>query len=251
MKKVLIGLIAAISCALLAEEVSDFPQQKVDQFQLMSGCYAVASTKAMNHCKEEGYKFFLFKSFSYQDDYGQSIKMQGVKGDLGGDLITGSCSDEFQTHGGNIQANYEVYCFREMPKNHLASDVEGFYRMVDFFQNQATEKVEGSNVIEVSSMEELKKELSSTKTPVFVECYSDSCPPCKMLSPRYDQYSKDLSSNGKFLKINLEKVAELREAYDIKGIPTLLIFQEEKLQEKKVGLPEIASHFEAFKKSAR
>ncbi|NGX38419.1 MAG: Thioredoxin C-1 [Chlamydiae bacterium] len=251
MKKLLIGLMTVISCALIAEGASDAPEQKVDQFQLMNGCYMKAYMKAMEHCKDNGYMYFLFKSFSYRDDYGQSVEMQGVKEGLGGDLIAGSCSDEFRTYGGNIRANYEIYCYREMPKNHLASDVEGFYRMVNLYQNQPTEKVEGSNVIEINSMEELKKELSSTKTPVFVECYSNSCPPCKMLSPRYDQYSKDLSSNGKFLKINLEKVTELAEAYAIKGIPTLLIFQEEKLQEKKVGLPDIAGHFEALKTSPR
>ena len=104
-------------------------------------------------------------------------------------------------------------------------------------------------ITEVKSVKELQAIISSSNTPVFVDCYSNSCPPCRRLSPLYDKYAEELSSKGKFVKVNLSRVHETVAAYEIQGMPTLLVFDKKgNLESKEVGFPKIRNYFETLKK---
>lgn len=241
MKKFLFGLLALFSAAFAQTEC------QIDQGGTFLNAYSNTYYKAILACHEKGYKYFLIKRFSYRDVDGQTMEIHGVcKKNEGGEPLKDSYVDsDFQPSKG-INISYELLCFREKPQNEQAVDVEAFLEKIKMY-TQAPEKVEGSKVKEVTTIEELNKELKNSKTPVYVDCYSDSCPPCKMLSPKYDTFSKELATKGKFLKVDLAKVSEITSTYEVMRIPTLLIFERGKLKETKEGLPEITSFFEAMK----
>jgi thioredoxin 1 len=109
------------------------------------------------------------------------------------------------------------------------------------------EKVKNSKVIKVESMGELMDEVSSSEL-VFVDCYTSTCPPCKALAPKFAQLSKDLSSKGKFVKVDLDEVSEVQQKYPIAGVPTLLIFKNGELFQTQIGIPKIMQYFETLKK---
>ena len=110
----------------------------------------------------------------------------------------------------------------------------------------AAQATNQSNLVEVQSMDQLKKEISSGGK-VFVDFYSTTCPPCKKLAPLYAKYSVELASKGKFLKVNAYNVKGAIDAYGIKAFPTVIVFENGKESTRLVGMPTIPEYFEKMK----
>lgn len=69
----------------------------------------------------------------------------------------------------------------------------------------------------------------------IVDFYADWCYPCKMLAPILEDIEQSLDY-VKVEKVNVEQTDESTEKYGIKNIPTLLIFKDDELVDKIVGL---------------
>lgn len=82
----------------------------------------------------------------------------------------------------------------------------------------------------ISTKSELDALFSST-TYVAVDFYADWCPPCKMISPIFEQHASakaHLSTELAFAKVNTDHVKELAAQYSITGLPTFMFFKEGK-----------------------
>lgn len=77
---------------------------------------------------------------------------------------------------------------------------------------------------------------------VVVDFYADWCGPCKMLSPIIDEVTDDL--NVKLVKVNVDKHNMLAKEYGIMSIPTIILFKNGELKEKRIGM---TSHDELVK----
>jgi thioredoxin 1 len=243
MKKLFLIVILTLTCALHAEIGKD-------QFAQIGSSVQQPYGKALEICKEQGFSHFIFKRISCSDEKGQTLEFKGVTNAEGGKLITETMELDLSSGAalGRQKIEFEILCFEEAPIDHLAVDVEGVFKFVELMsQQQPIEVVEGSKVREVTSLEELKAEIAKSKGPLYVDCYSTMCPPCKKLAPKYDQYSIDLASKGTFLKINLDTVPEMGAQYKIQVIPTLLVFRDHEESERKTALPEILKYFERLK----
>lgn len=241
MKKLLFIFTVVLAATLQAELGKD-------QFTQISFPSTQTYGKALEICKEKGFSHFLIKKISYLDERGQTLEFKGVSKAEGGTLITETITQEFGPPLGTIKFDFELLCFKEVPKDILAIDVQGVFDFVSSIQNQQPEKeVVGSCVREVNNMEELKAEIAKAKGPIYLDCYSSHCPPCKILAPKFDQYSKDFSSKGTFLKINLDKVPEISAQYKLTFIPTIIVFKDQKEVERKTALPEILKYFESLR----
>ena len=71
--------------------------------------------------------------------------------------------------------------------------------------------------------EEFEAEVLKASLPVIVEFYSDSCIPCKQLSPVLGGIEDDYED-----KVNVNFDAELAQKYEVAASPTLLFFKEGK-----------------------
>ena len=60
--------------------------------------------------------------------------------------------------------------------------------------------------------------------PVLVDFYSDSCVPCKMLSPVLSQLESELDGKLRIYKVNVGYEQELVERYEVQASPTLIFF---------------------------
>lgn len=67
-----------------------------------------------------------------------------------------------------------------------------------------------------------------SKTPVLVDFYADWCGPCKMLAPILKQVKDDLAENIKIIKIDVDKNQPLASKYQVRGVPTMILFKEGK-----------------------
>jgi thioredoxin reductase (NADPH) len=102
------------------------------------------------------------------------------------------------------------------------------------------EKKRAPLVIEITDSQQFQKELKEFSGIVLVDFYAKWCPPCKRLSPLLDQKIRELQGRVKLLKIDVEEQLALTEKYDVREMPTLLIFDLQKqIIARKSGLPDI------------
>lgn len=65
----------------------------------------------------------------------------------------------------------------------------------------------------------------SGTTPVLVDFFASWCGPCKMLSPILEQVKAELGDQIRILKIDVDKNPLIAQQYQVRGVPTLLVFQ--------------------------
>lgn len=67
--------------------------------------------------------------------------------------------------------------------------------------------------------------LVNSETPVLVDFFADWCGPCKMLAPILKDVKKELGDHIKILKIDVDKNQPLAAKYQVRGVPTMLLFK--------------------------
>lgn len=69
------------------------------------------------------------------------------------------------------------------------------------------------------------KDIITSDTPVLVDFFATWCGPCKMLLPILDDVKKELGNQIKVIKIDVDKNQPLATQYQVRGVPTMLLFK--------------------------
>lgn len=73
-------------------------------------------------------------------------------------------------------------------------------------------------------MDEFNKIISSAK-PTLVDFFATWCGPCKMQAPILEQVKNKVGDKATIIKIDTDKNQELAARYNVRSIPTLVIFK--------------------------
>lgn len=85
-------------------------------------------------------------------------------------------------------------------------------------------------------MKEDFNELINGQTPVLVDFSAEWCGPCKMMAPVLEQLKGKMADKVKILKVDVDSNSELAGKYNIRSVPTLMLFQGGKTKWQGVGV---------------
>jgi thioredoxin 1 len=78
-------------------------------------------------------------------------------------------------------------------------------------------------------------EVKKADKPVLVDFWAEWCGPCRSVAPILEELSKEFDGQVKIVKLDVESNPNIAQAYNIRGIPALLLFKDGEVADQRIG----------------
>jgi len=92
----------------------------------------------------------------------------------------------------------------------------------------------GKNTV-VFTDQNFESEVLKSDKPVLVDFWAEWCAPCRIMAPTVEALAEEYATRAKVGKLNVDENQSVTARYQIRGIPTLLVFKNGEIQEQYVG----------------
>ena len=83
---------------------------------------------------------------------------------------------------------------------------------------------------------DFEDQVIKSDTPVLVDFWAPWCAPCRMVSPVVEALAASMQATLKVCKVNVDENQVVAATYDIRAIPTLLLFRQGQIAARMVGV---------------
>jgi thioredoxin 1 len=80
-----------------------------------------------------------------------------------------------------------------------------------------------------------EQDVMKSEQPVLLDFWAEWCGPCKMIAPILDTIAADYKDKLRVVKLNIDENPKTPPKYNIRGIPTLLLFRGGTVAAQQVG----------------
>jgi thioredoxin 1 len=80
-----------------------------------------------------------------------------------------------------------------------------------------------------------QQEVGAAEVPVLVDFWAEWCAPCRMVAPAIDALATSYSGRLKVGKLNVDENPRVAAAFNIRSIPTLLLFRGGEVIDQQIG----------------
>ena len=80
------------------------------------------------------------------------------------------------------------------------------------------------------------QEIIKSDHPVLVDFHADWCAPCKTMNKILKNIKKELGDKLKIIKINVDNNQQVANRFQVKGIPTFILFQNSEIKWRQSGV---------------